>query len=625
MLEKYSKKACALAVLSVFSASLSMAAEKVDTSENEDEIIFTANRTATLASEVGSQSIVITEKEIQTRQYHTATEALAHQPGLILSQNSINGPSSFYVRGSDRTLTLVDGVPMYDPMGTGGSFNFMSLGALLDVSRIEVLKGPQSSLYGSSAMGGVIQVFTNRLNNSGTKLRFMAGSHETGQINVTTSGAINDFRYSLAGLFESSKGIDATMDHPKKSEQDYDKDSYKNRQLSGAFNYLLNENFDIDFTFNYNNQFFKFDDPLSSENIDANTRSKLFSGRVAINGLFMDDKLTSTLSYALMNLKRKNDAGLWNSDHFTGRTQTLSLDNTLSINPDFISLFGIRYMHERAKAMPANFDRTQHTKSIYVEQNLNFFDSFFNTIGLRYDKNSAFGGKVTYRLTSRYNFSDMLAVKGGFGTGFTTPTVAQLFYKNWGANPDLKAERSRGFDIGLEFSPTDNILISLSYFRTKYKDMISWYTFPGTWDGENRNLDRAKIEGFEIVGSLSVSDKLALSGSYTYLDAKQKGQDGIYKNMDRRPRHQVTANVTYRPIQNMTLNASGTYYGKRKDKQGAETLKSFAVFDIAGSYKINNTFEVDAKIQNVFNKDYEYAAGYRERGRSAYVGVNISL
>ena len=147
------------------------------------------------------------------------------------------------------------------------------------------------------------------------------------------------------------------------------------------------------------------------------------------------------------------------------------------------------------------------------------------------------------------------------------------------------------------------------------------------------NLDRAKIKGFEAVATVEINDQLALSGSYTYLDAKEKKGNEVYEEMLRRPKHQVTANATYQPLHNLTLNASAVYYGERKDdrynsmtgKTDTIILDSFVVFDIAGSYKINNTFEVDAKIQNIFNKQYQFADGYRERGRSAYIGVNISL
>ena len=158
--------------------------------------------------------------------------------------------------------------------------------------------------------------------------------------------------------------------------------------------------------------------------------------------------------------------------------------------------------------------------------------------------------------------------------------------------------------------------------------MIGWFEFnphdPNDWRGEYRNFERAKIKGLEIVAAMTVNEQLALSGSYTYLDAKEKKQLGGYQKMQHRPRHQVTANATYQPLDNLTLNTSAVYYGERKGAAN-KTLDSFVLFDIAGSYKINRTFEVDAKIQNIFNKQYEFADGYRERGRSAYVGVNISL
>lgn len=639
MLEKYSKKVCALAIAAALCAPVVIAAEKVTTAEHEDEILFTANRTATLASEVGSQSIVITEKEIQTRQYNTATEALAHQPGVILSQTSTVGPSSIFIRGanSQNSLVLVDGVPLGDPMGTGRVVDFGMLGSLLDVDRIEILKGPQSALYGSSAMGGVIQIFTNNLNTPGTKLRVMAGSHEMIQTSATTTGQVGDLRYSLGGLFENTRGIDATTTEPKPANT-YDKDRNKNRQLSGKLNYLLTENLDVDFAFTYNNRYAEYDNTFNTTNFNDYNKSKLFTGRLALNGSFFEDNLSSTLAYSLMQLNRDNYSGgdlldeNWlpigtEKTHYRyrGKTQTVNFDNKLSFYEDFTTLFGFAYQKEQGSG-DDRVKHSQNTKSIYLEQSLDFADSFFNTVGIRYDKNSIFGGKTTYRLTSRYNINEVVALKGSFGTGFTTPSIYQYFM-NGDLNSDLKAETSRGFDLGIEIKPTHNSKVAFSYFQTTYKNMIEYYGYPGASSapfGEYRNLDRAKIKGFEVIASIELYDQLGLSGSYTYLDTKEQKDSGNYERMLRRPRHQVTANVTYQPIDNITLNASGIYYGKREDVR-AQKLNSFTVFDISGSYKINNTFEVDAKIQNIFNKKYEYAAGYRERGRSAYVGVNISL
>src|SRR5699024_4048581 len=254
---------------------------------------------------------------------------------------------------------------------------------------------------------------------------------------------------------------------------------------------------------------------------------------------------------------------------------------------------------------------------------------FFNTIGIRYDKNSVFGSKTTYRLTSRYNLDDSLAFKGSLGTGFTTPTISQLYHFAWGGNSNLKSETSRGYDFGVEFKPTASSIVSISYFNTRYKVMIAGE--PVTYLYEN--LDRVKTSGFEIIGTLKLNEKLELSGSYTYLNSQQKKSDKKYRNLTYSLIQQITPNLTYQPIHNLTLNASAIYYSERKANSynpvtrvsSPVTLKSFLVFDVAGSYKINNTFEVDAKIQNLFNKDYNLIEGYRERGRSAYIGVNISL
>ncbi|OYQ81310.1 hypothetical protein B9T19_01125 [Ignatzschineria sp. F8392] len=645
------KGAPALLLISSFLLTPALA-DKIITDSNDEEIIFTANKRATQLSEVGAQSIVITEKEIQTRQYQSAVEALAHQPGIILSQNSYSGPSTLYLRGSSNTLLLINGVPVSDPMGTDHNFNYSLLGQLLDVNRIEVLKGPQSALYGSSAMGGVVQIFTNDLNNPGTRFRIMAGSYETVQVGATTTGAVGDLRYSLSGLFYNTRGIDVTTDRPNKPQNDYDKDRNKNRQLSGRFNYILNDSLDVDLDFTYNNRYDEFDNLYNVTPYNDYNKSKIFTGRVGLNGSFFEDQWSSTLSYGVVNLDRDSYSGEdvyrfdpnpnWDKNdpdspeyvsvkigerptdsRFRGKAQTVNFDNELSFYKDFSTRFGVGYHHDKGSDN-SRLDHSQNTKSIYVEQSLDFADKFFNTVGIRYDKNSIFGSKTTYRLTSRYNINEMLAVKGSFGTGFTTPTIYQLYVPVYG-DKDLKPETSRGYDLGIELRPSSNSLISLSYFYTDYKNMIAGNSKNNY---KYENLNRAKIKGFEIAGSMAITDQLALSASYTYLNAKQRAEGERYEQMLRRPKHQITANVTYQPIHNLTLNASAIYYSQREDAvYGKPNVKldPFALFDITGIYKINNTFEVDAKIQNLFNKDYEFARGYREKGRTAYLGVNISL
>lgn len=648
------KGAPALLFISSFLLTPALA-DKVMTENHDEEIIFTAKRTPALLNEVGTQSIVITEKEIQTRQYNSAVEAISHQPGVILSQNGPTGPSSLYLRGSSNTLLLINGVPVSDPMGTNHNFNYALLGQLLDVNRIEVLKGPQSALYGSSAMGGVVQIFTNDLNNPGTRFCIMAGSYETVQVGATTTGAVGDLRYSLSGLFYNTRGIDVTTDRPNKPQNDYDKDRNKNRQLSGRFNYILNDNLDVDLDFTYNNRYDEFDNLYNVTPYNDYNKSKIFTGRVGLNGSFFEDQWSSTLSYGVVNLDRDSYSGEdvyrfdpnpnWDKNdpdspeyvsvkigerptdsRFRGKAQTVNFDNELSFYKDFSTRFGVGYHHDKGSDN-SRLDHSQNTKSIYVEQSLDFADKFFNTVGIRYDKNSIFGNKTTYRLTSRYNINEMLAVKGSFGTGFTAPNIYQIHDPSVG-NKDLTAETSKGFDVGFEIKPTMDTQLSFSYFHTNYKNMIGWFKFnpydDNDWSGEYRNFERAKIKGLEIAASAKINEQVTLSGSYTYLDAKEKKQLGGYQQMPHRPKHQITANATYQPLHNLTLNASAVYYGERKES-GNKTLDSFIIFDIAGSYKINNRFEVDAKIQNLFNKDYEFARGYREKGRTAYLGVNISL
>ncbi len=629
MLIKYKKTALTIALLI-------SAASSAEFSPEREEILFTANRIGAVSDQLGSSSLLITEAEIKQRQYQTVTEAIAAQPGITLSQNGLNGPSSLFIRGSksEHTLVLVDGVPVGDAMGAGRSVDFANFGRLLNIDRIEVLKGPQSTLYGSSAMGGVIQLFTKKGGTPQTNLHFGGDTNNTFTTSAATSGTVNQFRYSLAGLMERSKGIDATEDYPGKLDKNRDKDRYKNRQLSGSVNILLTDELDLDLAFLYNNRRADYDNNWNATPYRDENHSKQFTGRVALNGEFFEDQLSTSLAYTLSDLRRENHSGNalfdWATGDFLGhektlnefksRGQTVGLYNTLRLHKDFETAFGVSYSHEHGEGN--NEKHSQNTKSIYLDQSFNFNDRFFNTLGIRYDKNSEFGGKVTYRATSRYNFTNFFALKGSVGTGFNAPNIYQL-YDGFVGNRELKAETNVGFDLGMVYQPTSDSQIELTYFYNRYKEMIDYFDL-GNWQGEYRNLDRAKMQGIELAGDIRFNDELQLSAHYTYLSAKERAPGGSYKRMLRRPKHTLGASLNYAPMENLNLNLSGTYYSKRKDL-GDQDLKAFALFDVAASYKINRNFAVDLKVKNLFDKKYNFADGYREQGATGYLGVNVSL
>ncbi|MDG9729573.1 TonB-dependent receptor [Ignatzschineria sp. RMDPL8A] len=642
MTNQFKPKALIVALATLFSLS----AHADESSQNipqtdEEAIVFTANRIATDKDKTGTRTEVVSSSEIHQRQYRTVEEALYSKPGITLSRTSINGPSNLFIRGagSQHSLVLVDGVPMGDAMGTGRMVDFTLLGRLNNIDRIEVLKGPQSTLYGSSAMGGVVQIFTKKgQKEPETVLSLEAGSRETIRTTLSTSGGFERFSYAIAGSVENQRGIDVTSnDDPLKPEKDFDKDRQKNRVLSGNMNFIVSENFDIDLMAHYNRQYLEYDAPGNRVYPDY-MRNKQFLGRIAGNLSLFDDRLATTVAYSINDIKRDNYSGYDQKDHITGeylgtekseygfkgKIQSFDLNNVLTLNPNFKTAFGATYTHEKGSQDDWDQSKTTNMKSLYLDQHFDYNDRLFNTIGVRYDDHSEFGSKTTFRATTRFNVNDQVALKASYGTGFNAPNVYQM-YGDWVGNKELKAETSRGFDLGIVFNPTTASEIEVTYFNTRYKNMIDYVAdYPGAWTGKYENVDRAKMKGLEVAGVWQLNEMLGATFAYTYLDAKSKAPEKEYERMLRRPRHQVSAGLNYAPTERFNLNAGATYYSSRLDKDEV-TLGGFTTLDVAATYQINESVEITAKINNLFDKKHEYAKGYREPGIEGFVGVNIKF
>ncbi len=603
---------------------------------DEEPLIVTANRIAAPEQKIGATIHTLSEKEIERMGVRTVEEALRSLPGMTLSRTGINGPSSLFIRGAktEHTLVLVDGVPIGDPMGTGRAVDYTLLGNLTNIERIEVLKGPQSTLYGSSGMGGVVQLFTKRGGDPKTSLGLEAGTESTYRATLSSSGMKDRLSYSFAGSIENSHGIDATVDQVDKSEKDRDRDHYRNRILSANINYELSEMVDVDLIVRYNRRYHQYDNQWNKTHYDDYVRSEHWVGYFALNGHFFDERWDSTISYGVSHIDRKDYSGMsdWLSGNdeqsfyrFKGETQNVTWHNQLTLNPNFTTLFGATYQHEKGEGNE-DISKSQNRKSLYLDQHFDYNDRIFNTLGVRYDDNSTFGGRTTFRVTSRINLTEQFALKGSYGTGFNAPNIYQLYDRSAG-NRGLKAERSRGFDIGILFKPTAQSQLELTYFNQRYKEMIDYYSFssmtPDGRFGEYRNLEQAKMRGIELSGLVTLSDQLEFGASYTYLDAKERSE-GAYKRMLRRPKHQATLALNYQPTERWNLHLQGNIYSSRKDF-GDEDLSGFGTADITLRHQATDRLEVTARVENLFDKKYHYAKGYREPGIRAFIGINIDL
>ena len=653
---KNSRQRCAVLV-GLAMALCSSAAAAEEQVAKLDEMVVTATRDEVPIEQVGSSITVITAKEIEQQQKQTVAEALRMVPGLdVVRSGGVGQAVSIFMRGADsrHTLVLIDGVELNDPSTTGGEYYFGFL-TTDNIERIEVLRGPQSTLYGSHAMGGVINIITKRGNGSPTGF-FSAegGSFYTAKESAGISGGTDLVNYSLSLSRLDSSGISAAASRDGNSEAD----GYQNTTVAARLGITPTQNSDIDMSLRYTRTRNEADNGGGAGADDPNRvmRNKELQIRTQGTLLLFDDLWEQKLGVSLNDLTRSDDNDR-DADHpvdfqrseYQGQTVKFDWQHILRLHKSNTLLVGAETKEEKAKsksyyeyfnAWTSSVDtstniwneQSARTNSLYLQDQLNLWDSWFSTAGVRIDDHDRFGSKATYRFTTAYLFKQTdTRLKGSYGTGFKAPSLYQLFAPPapamgfLGGNAGLTPEKSNGWDIGLEQEISEiSTTLGATWFRNDFKDLIAYQN--QTYE----NVARAYTQGLEVTVQVNPMNDLMFSAAYTYTQTKDK-ETG--EALLRRPKHKLTADVNYRFFGKGNLNLGLIYVGNRNDLtfhpvtyvQQTVTLKDYMVVNLAASYDVTKNLQLFGRIDNLLDREYEEVYGYGTPGIGAYGGVKVSF
>lgn len=611
------------------------------------EVVVSATRTETPFYTIASSVSVISADEISRRQYNSVVEVLREIPGLTIIQQGGPGKlANLFMRGanSNHVLVLVDGTEMNDPSSPNNAFDFSSL-STDDIERIEIVRGPQSTLYGSDAIAGVVSIFTK----NGNKERLFnisaeGGSNNFFKTNLNTSGQYEMLDYFFSFNHILNDGISASNSLYGNNE----KDGFTNNSLSAKVGFNLDK-------LGYVRLFYKFtrtsadldqsekfgDDP----NYTYKTEEQILNLSYNLNSFNNKWEKTFTASY----IKRFNKS-LDDFDNLRPYTYSDSYNRADRIKFDWQNNFrffdnhlitlGIETEKERANTSYISEsqwgpytsifpEESAITTGIYLQDQINLFGSLFTSIGLRLDKHQKFGSVTTFRFAPAYFLNDIgLKIKFTYGTGFKAPSLFYLFDPAWG-NPDLKPEKSKGWDFGLEkYYFNNQLTLGISYFDLKLENMFGF-------DSNFRtvNIAKASSKGVEFYGSILNNKSISANINYTFTETKDlfDGSADYNKQLLRRPKHQASLNINYHINENLNTNASIRYAGKREDKDFSNfpvqrvTLPDYYIINIAASFKVIEYLQLTGRIENLFNKEYEEVLYYGTLGRSFYLGLNLNL
>lgn len=606
---------CCAAAVAVAAAPPALADSLPLADSATEELVVSALRLDAPAAEAGSSVTVITSADIEARGYTFALDALAAAPGVTIKQNgTFGGQASIRIRGaaSQHTMVLIDGVPVNDPSTAGGGYNIATLDAS-DIERIEILKGPQSTLWGSDAMGGVINIVTRSTPEGLRQSLFLEGGsygHTRGGVTIGHGGERGDASLSLSHV--RTDGISSADKRDGNSERD----GYEAWNISARGGLNLPAGMRLDATARYvdaESEFDGFGSATGVQDADAVGESREISGSLALQVPVLDDRLQNRVSVGYSKIDRENfDDGV-RSYLAEGERLALRYQGDLTLNDRNQLLFGAE--RERSEA---NGDAIAINGyfGLYAFKPVN---GVTLSAGLRTDDHDRFGSTTTARLTAAWAARDDLTLRASWGEGFKAPSLYQMTYFCCGAtapNADLKPETTRGYDLGFERDFAERRgNFGVTWFEQDTRNLISYSSAVGGYE----NIQETEVKGVEVTGGFDLSSAFGIAASYTWLDAV----DGAGNRSVRLPKHAGEVELRYNPTARLSSALVVLHNGEERDTRG--TVDKWTRVDLSGSWQVGSTIELYARIENLLDEHYQQIYGYGTPGRSGHVGARLRL
>ncbi|WP_188721391.1 TonB-dependent receptor plug domain-containing protein [Nitratireductor aestuarii] len=614
----------ATSAISLCTASLPALAQEL----RLDTIVVSPNRAPTKVSETGSSVTVIDEQTIEEQSQPLVLDYLATVPGVSLATPGGAGTeTSLSLRGAPRRYvkTLYNGIDLADITApqVQTSYQYLLTGG---ITSMEVLRGSQSTLYGSDAIAGVISVdtlgdirpgITHIIGAEGGSFGTASGIYGLRAANDAGKFAANIVGFHTDGISAAAAGTE--------------RDGYQN--LTGDFNgeYRFNDVFsvfasgfiiDAEAEFDQDSPKPPIDDP-TSENLN---KTRHVAGRVGFNMDFMDGRLKNTFSVQGMKFDRRlhsvhTTLGEYDARYEGGRTK---FDYQGSFEAtDWLTL---RYGadHERQNAVFSDdsgslpTDDRMHDTGIWLQGDLQPIENLFLSAGLRRDEHNRYGDETTYRLSGTYLFDQTgTRLHSSYGTGFRAPSLYEL-YAPFAGDPTLRPETSKSFDIGVEQEFLDGALVAdLTYFNLQIENLIIYNN--ATWGYEQID-GRSRMSGVEASVSYDVNDQLKLGGSYTYTDAV----DQYDVRLPQVARHMVGLTATYKPAEKWTVSGTGRIALDTTAIDGSE-LDDYFLLNAKVAYKPDEDKELYLRVENLLDQDYQTVRGFNNPGIGVFAGFKMAF
>lgn len=635
-------------------------AQAEDTEITTPELLISAGVEPIPTKEAASSYTIITAEEIEKFQYRDVTDALRSVPGLHIVESGARGTlTSVFTRGanSNQTLVMVNGLAVNDPSSPGGAANLASI-PLDNVDRIEVVRGPQSALYGSQAVGGVINIITKRGGGDPrSTLRVEGGTLGTLNTYASTGGSFGDTDYFLSLGREATNGNDITPSRLHAG-MGGEKDGSELVSASGSLGKKLNENLAASFFVQYSNSETDTDDNGSTagfvdtyQNYDSIFEMKRLFVSGDISGSFYGNKWRPKLSlgYTRQGTDSSDfpDAGGSVNLIITenvGKTLTASFDNALDIHPSHRLTFGVSHMIDKFESngfrdfngfvITLNSEADTKNTAVYLADHMTFGERIFATVSARYDVPEDHDNRFSFTIAPGYYHPETdTRLTVSYGTGFKVPSLYQRFGfdpNNFGnfyiGNPNLRPEKSKGWEAGIEQGLFGGkALAGATWFETEVEDAVA-IVFIG-FDSTAVNIEEFKAKGIEAFFEINPLDRLTARIDYTWTIVES---DVFTNTMTRRPRHKIGLTTSYEPWAGTVFSANAQWIDPYRDipRDGFGFYiypAPYTVVNIAASHKLSDSVKLTAAVNNMLDKRYEPIHGFEAPSIEALAGVTFSF
>lgn len=615
------------------------------------ELVVSATGIPTPEKEVASSVSIVTAEDIERRQQRTLPDVLQSLPGLnVVQTGGPGGQTSVFIRGtnSNHVKVLIDGIEAGNPSTPNGAFDFGQLLAT-DLARVEVLRGPQSGLYGSDAIGGVISVTTKKGDGPAKVMGYVEGG-ALGTFNqaAALSGSTEKLAYSFNVTHFASTDIPVTPQNLVPFGYPINGNAYDNWTYSTRLDYQATEALAVNFIARYIDSRLAFTPdtypPPTYEGIPAAQTSTSLASMFFTKGEGLwnafDDRLVTTFGVSAMTTSNPtygpNPAV---NGQYEGDRQIYYLRSNLALAPGQNLLMGLERRNEAMTSETAysEVDASTGDTGVYGEFQGSIGERFFGAANIRYDDDDTFGDHTTFRLAPAILFPETgTKLKASYGTGFKAPSLYQLYAPYYG-NADLKPEESTGYDAGFEQELWGGrVTFGATYFHNDITNLISYD--PATY--QNVNISSATTQGAETFVAVAVTDRIDVRVDYTYtyvVGYMPVGQpfgaacapiDATSCTPLRRPNNKVSLTLGWRPTDELDLSASLVYASSWWDivrlTSNYIDQPGYTVVNVAANYKLNTHATVFARINNLFDQTYENPNGFLAPGFGAYGGLRLT-